>query len=706
MSRRTRAWWFWAGVAVGTMLVVAATVRLWTRYPGEVDPVSAGFALIGVAITALSWWQAKRLADTDVAAVAGRLAQRVLAEEKAQRAQLLGGKGRDAAIDVDFAFHPTGSSVSAPPRGSLKQVAAYFRDLRAPRRLVITGAAGSGKTVLAIELIRELLDGRRPDDPIPVRISAASLDPDVPVTTMLARHLAATFDLKPVTARTLVEAERILPVIDGLDEMDETELPGYGSRAARALRALEDYEHGLDRCSLVVTCRTDQYDALVADQAALRGVARVDVDQVNSDKAWRFVQAVTDQEDPERWQPVLEALTRDGHVLAGTLDTPWRLTLAVSVYEERDPLTGRYVRAPRALTEFADQRSVREHLLGLFIPARLAGRGLSAEQTHAWLAVLAGYLRGNASRPPFHGRVLSGTDLVLHRLWPLAGDRPRLIGALVALSTCLPAVAAVVAALALALSQLDIVDGYVSGRTVTALMLLWLPGVVCLGLLAEPVRAWREVWSAADEVGSRRFRGARDRGKAVVEGVLAAGGGTLAGAAVIMEFDVDLPLWVPVVFGLLLGIGMASGGTGQDGQPGFSRRVGPRAVIRNDVVTTLVAALTFGPGFGFVLGIWFGELLDGVSTVAAVTAGAVFGMSLVASMSPRLSRLYLGLLLSVRGRLPWRLGRFLDRCYDAGLLRISGIAYQFRHRELQDYLAAHPVPSLPEPSPRSSVGGT
>jgi hypothetical protein len=47
----------------------------------------------------------------------------------------------------------------------------------------------------------------------------------------------------------------------------------------------------------------------------------------------------------------------------------------------------------------------------------------------------------------------------------------------------------------------------------------------------------------------------------------------------------------------------------------------------------------------------------------------------------------------MHGRLPWRLGRFLHWCYtDAGLVRTAGIAYQFRHRELQDYLARHPQP--------------
>ncbi|MGW2220673.1 NACHT domain-containing protein [Nonomuraea sp. NPDC001684] len=704
MSRRTRTWWFWAGVAAGMVMLVAAALRLWTLYPGDVDPVGAGLGLAGTGIAALSWWQAQRLADTDVQAAAILLAGRVLAEERAQRAQLLGRKGSDAVIDVDFSFHPTGGSVSAPPAGSLKQVAAYFRELGGPGRLVITGVAGSGKTVLAIELILRLLDGRRPDDRVPVRISAASLDPDVPVRDMLARHLTAAYGLKPVTARTLVAAERILPVVDGLDEMDDTDEPGYGSRAARALRALEEYEHGLDRCSMVLTCRTDQYDALAADRAVPRGIVRVDVGKVGGDKAWRFIQAVTDQEDPDRWRPVLDALTRDGHVLAEALNTPWRLTLAVSVHEQRDPVTGRYVRSPEVLTRFADQQAVREHLLGLFVPARLAaadpaGKGPDARQTHAYLAVLAAHLRANAGRPPLHGRVLSGTDLVLHRLWPLAGDRARFFGALVALATCLPGVAAVVVAAVAVFSRVEIVDGRISGATVMAVALLLLPGTVAVRLLTEPVTAYRQAWSTADEDGLLRSRGGQSRRRSVVDGVLAALYGCLTSAAVIMEFGAALPLWVPIVFGVLVGVGMASGRDVTLGYAGSWDGVDPRTVIRNDVVSTLVAALTFGPGFGFMLGIWFVKLLEGIPVVAAVAVAAVFGMSLVASWSPLLARRYLGLLLATRGRLPWRLGRFLHRCYDAGLLRISGIAYQFRHRELQDYLATHPQAPTAAPVP-------
>jgi hypothetical protein len=49
-------------------------------------------------------------------------------------------------------------------------------------------------------------------------------------------------------------------------------------------------------------------------------------------------------------------------------------------------------------------------------------------QAHRFLAVLARYLDENARTGRSLGnRPLSGTDIVLHELWPLAGQRPRAV---------------------------------------------------------------------------------------------------------------------------------------------------------------------------------------------------------------------------------------------------------------------------------------
>ncbi|MEW2527593.1 hypothetical protein [Streptomyces sp. NPDC047071] len=56
------------------------------------------------------------------------------------------------------------------------------------------------------------------------------------------------------------------------------------------------------------------------------------------------------------------------------------------------------------------------------------------------------------------------------------------------------------------------------------------------------------------------------------------------------------------------------------------------------------------------------------------------------------SRRYVAFLVCSRRRLPFRLGLFLDWAVTAGLMRYSGPAYQYRHRELHHWLRQHPEP--------------
>ena len=74
------------------------------------------------------------------------------------------------------------------------------------------------------------------------------------------------------------------------------------------------------------------------------------------------------------------------------------------------------------------------------------------------------------------------------------------------------------------------------------------------------------------------------------------------------------------------------------------------------------------------------------ATTLAALRGLLLGL-LAISTSPWPRYGLACLVLAVRRDARLRLARFLDWAYAAGLMRVSGTAVQFRHRELQAWLS-------------------
>ncbi|MFI0859234.1 hypothetical protein ACH4RA_02955 [Streptomyces smyrnaeus] len=158
-----------------------AVVVVRTAGTGDVDPIGgiSGSAALVVGIWALEMarrtlvWQ-----DTDTAGLADRLAPVVERQEARVRHRLLGGSTRTVDVGFDFVPAPAGAGAAAGagPAGTLSAITDYYRALR-PGRVIITGAPGAGKTVLALELMLCLLGDRQPGEPVPVRLPLSSFAP-------------------------------------------------------------------------------------------------------------------------------------------------------------------------------------------------------------------------------------------------------------------------------------------------------------------------------------------------------------------------------------------------------------------------------------------------------------------------------------------------------------------------------------------------
>ncbi|MGW4804906.1 NACHT domain-containing protein [Kitasatospora sp. NPDC004272] len=669
---------------------VGLTVVALVKGVGSADPIASVLgALSALAALLLSVHTFRRAeAATDPSSRAKALSRAVLAAETRQRAQLIGAGAH--RIDLSF-IHlpaPANNAAGAAPNGRLADVADYYRRLR-PARLVITGEPGAGKTLLAIDLVLGLLTdpGRNPDDPVPVRCSLASWDPASSFRAFLTEQIHEQFRSQGIShrdAQQLVDHHQVIPVLDGLDEMDRVAVPIAKGRAVRALEQLNTYQAPTGSAPVILTCRTERYTALATLDVRLRESTHIEITHVPAADAIAYLTArVT---DPDRWQPVLDALRASPTgPLARALGTPWSLNLAVAAYEERDPDTLAHVRAPNRLHDFTTAGALRTHLLSLYLPATVRQHPTGPnrycpEQVERWLTVLARHLTTT-------GR----TDFVPHAFGELTGLlRVRLLDAVL---TMIAAVAGLGLILSLTPAQATKEITLASDLIVTAAVI---GGAARIAVKDSPPRDFR----FARLTTARSF---------FVISSIALGGGML-GLLVALAFGLpdDAPtLGVGAGIGIAVSLpfGLVHALVGGTVTADRRRTIGPRGVLRRDLATQFVAGPAIGALAVSVVGLlgqgWFTvrDALDGSQSVdmaedqilgllcITLAYGAGFGLTIGSLLSGSATRRYFAVLLLSRRLLPWKLIDFLEWAHEAGLLRMSGDSYQFRHKELQDWLS-------------------
>lgn len=152
-----------------------------------------------------------------------------------------------------------------------------------------------------------------------------------------------------------------------------------------------------------------------------------------------------------------------------------------------------------------------------------------------------------------------------------------------------------------------------------------------------------------------------------------------------------------VGLGLLIGVARALGSPVGDDQARS-----PRSVIFGDAITlALVTAVTSVAG-----GVALWLVADVSGKRDAPTMGIVGGVVLAAAVAtgsgaPWVRFRVAHILLALRGRLPWRVVRFMEDAHSREVLRQSGGSYQFRH----DLLQAHLTAADARPRSRAPRGG-
>lgn len=685
--------------------------------------------------------------EGDVSAdAARRLAGAVRAREEATLARLVADIGETHPADVGFAqpallhWRTDGGS----DRGSLAQIKSYYQGLRRGR-LVVLGQAGAGKTVLATTLVRDLAAtivdtplssqeaGRRVVVPVRLSLPAFNLalgedNPDnVPAEQVakqleqwLAGHLLTVYGVGETTGTALVTQGWVLPVLDGLDEMDP---PGaWPAREAAVLRAL-NHPTPVGLRPMVVTCRTGRYaqltghfdlaadrigpeidhgggsggETLVVQDTTVVSIEPLTVPNVIAYLNYRFPDPARSGGCEPRWHPIADRLATnaDDDPLVAALRSPLRLFLATTGYLTPDS-------DPNVLTRYTTTAQLDDHLFELLIPAttaqhpRRSGGHYSAPDVQRWLSTLAHYL----NREDQAGR--SGSDLQLDELWRIAGDRARYLAA-AALTTAS-------AAAWLMISRVGYLVQVGQPHGVRAV------SDVVVGVVVVAATAWSSLGRFVDlrRVDPSVLRTSAARRRVVVGLVSGLVVGLVGGVGVGLVNGFAVGLVVVPVAGLMVGL---MSGLMQELEVRPAAIDLPHRLVSQGLVhmaARFTFGLTSGLAVGFALGLagglaggFAGGLAGGLAV--GLAGGLAVGIILMAN-SPW-PRYAVGCLLSARrGGLPPYPAAFLDWAYDAGLVRLSGIAVQFRHREFQAWLTTHgeefrsPAPPSPPAGASAPVG--
>jgi transcriptional regulator with XRE-family HTH domain/GTPase SAR1 family protein len=592
--------------------------------------------------------------------------------------------------------------------GTLDQIVSRYR--RVPSgRLVVLGKAGAGKSMLAVRLVLDLLQPSTVAGAIPVVVGINSWHPvrmsfHEWLVTQLNRYypgLAKPSRSGSTLAARLIESGRILPVLDGFDEIAD----GLHQPALAALNQIT--------LPLVLTSRPDEYRDAVKATRVLRGAAAIELADLTVDDLADYLPRTARRAAGgavATWDPVLRELAKrpDGP-LAAALATPLMVSLARVIYSD----TADHDPAELLATDrFPTVESISDHLLTSFLHTAYRHEPLdravgldqrwSVEQATGWLRFLATHLTRRRT-----------TDLAWWELCTALRGWPRTL----ALSLFAGAVA----------TMTDwLVEGTASAFGVEIGTSPWFVSGVLIGFLAAGLMmiSYGLVIGRAVPVPLYLRLSLRGGGRRLSERTrtrLRAGAlcgfvfGVCLGTArdlpevVTSRSGASLVVWLvdAIMFGLvyllavalvfwLISIMEAPVDLASVGGPADLIRanrtvlVGPILVLMplfgGFLVATavLLHALDADRPFGLELD-WAPSLVVAAGLISTISGGVGY----LFCMTPWGHWLvFARIWLPLTGRLPWAVVAFLDDACRRGVLRQSGPYYQFRHARLQAHLAA------------------
>jgi hypothetical protein len=286
----------------------------------------------------------------------------------------LGKRQIDEAVDAPWKYTVELSDATASASLDERDVSAIYD---ATGLLLILGEPGSGKTTTLLDLARTLLDRARDDikKRVPVVLNLSTWKEKEPLAEWIAVELSNKYRVPRKIARFWLENGHLLPVLDGLDEIETSMQPD-------CVAAINAFIEELKPSGLVVCCRLNEYRWL-PERLKLNGA--ICLESLSPEEVNKYL-----GEGGSTLAALREAANTDP-VLQELAQTPLMLSIMSLAYQG--------VGSDELGTQKGDSiEERRKQIFRLYVEQMFQRKGTASlvfpkEKTIGWLSWLAGRMR-------------------------------------------------------------------------------------------------------------------------------------------------------------------------------------------------------------------------------------------------------------------------------------------------------------------------